>query len=138
MVIQKIDIKLSVISFSVAIFVLTMVAVSAEADVNQIKLYKKAFPGAKPKCLFCHVNKIPKKADGEHDLNAYGLKVKSIAAVPTEEAYKEAGSAEDFKMPAEESKEENIETMDEKKEMKVEEKGKKTENMMKEEETEKE
>jgi hypothetical protein len=70
---------------------------SAEANVDQIKVYKKAFPGSKPQCLFCHVDKIPKKEVGQHDLNAYGTKVKETAAQITEETFKKVGAFEDFK-----------------------------------------
>jgi hypothetical protein len=69
---------------------------AVEADVGQIKLYKEAFPEAKPKCLFCHLDAIPKKGEGMHEPNAYGLKVKEIAKVPTAETYKEIGTVEDF------------------------------------------
>ena len=72
---------------------------SAQADVNQIKLYKEAFPDAKPKCIDCHVDAIPKKDEGKHEWNAYGKKVKEISkeAKPTAETYKKVGKAGDFK-----------------------------------------
>ena len=63
----------------------------ARADVQQIKVYKEAFPDAKPKCLFCHVDALPKKDDGKHELSAYGKKIKEISATPTAETYKKAG-----------------------------------------------
>ena len=70
-----------------------------QADVNQIKAYKEAFPDAKPKCINCHVDAIPKKDEGKHNWNAYGLKVKEISAKakPTAETYKKVGKVEDFK-----------------------------------------
>ena len=78
-----------------------------QADVNQIKAYKAAFPDAKPKCVDCHVDAIPKKDEGKHNWTAYGLKVKETAAQsatakpvnvkPTAETYKKVGKAEDYK-----------------------------------------
>ena len=69
----------------------------AEANVGQIKLYKEAFPGTKPSCLFCHLDKIPKKDDGMHDLSAYGAKVKETDEEVTAESYTKVGAYEDFK-----------------------------------------
>ena len=69
----------------------------AEANPEQIKTYKKVYPEAKPQCVFCHLDKIPKKDVGKHDLNAYGTKVKSIAPEITEESFKAVGPFEDFK-----------------------------------------
>lgn len=68
----------------------------AEANVDEVKIYKKAFPGSKPKCMICHLDKIPKKEDGKHDLNAYGLKVKELGEEATVEALQALGTAEDF------------------------------------------
>lgn len=76
-------------------------SVPAEASIKMMKVYKKAFPGTKPKCLFCHAAKMPKKGDGLHDLNAYGLKVKSIEEAPTEKAYTQVGTVEDFEAQGE-------------------------------------
>lgn len=67
---------------------------AAFADVAQIKIYKEAFPDAKIKCLFCHVDAIPKKDAGKHELNAYGQKVLQECPKPTAETYKKVGSAE--------------------------------------------
>lgn len=67
----------------------------AMADVDQIKLYKAAYPDAKPKCIFCHVDKLPKKDEGMHEPNAYGKKVREAAEI-TAETYKEVGTFEDF------------------------------------------
>ena len=72
----------------------------AQANVDQVKVYKKAFPDSKPKCLFCHVDKLPKKDVGMHDLNAYGTKVKETAAEITEAAYQKVGPFEAFKEDA--------------------------------------
>ena len=75
------------------IFVVAVVS-KGWADPEQIKIYKKVFPDSKPKCASCHVDEKPKKEDGKHDLNVYGLKVKAIDQKPTEETYKKAGSLE--------------------------------------------
>ena len=61
-----------------AAFVLTG-ALSASADVNQIKVYKEAFPEAKPKCINCHADALPKKDEGKHETNAYGKAVEEAA-----------------------------------------------------------
>ena len=65
----------------------------AWADIKQTKIYKEAFPGEKPKCACCHVDKKPSKEDGKHDLNEYGKKVIALANEPTAENYKAAGKA---------------------------------------------
>ena len=99
--IQKISKSISVILLSVSILALMIGATAVEANIDQTKLYKKVYPESKPKCTFCHLDKIPKKGEGEHEFNAYGQKVKAIAEVPTEETYKEAGSAEDVEAGSE-------------------------------------
>ena len=63
----------------------------AQATIHHQKLYKKVFPGSKPKCLFCHIDKLPKKDEGAHDLNEYGLKVKGDNEEVTVEAIQAAG-----------------------------------------------
>ena len=70
---------------------------SAQADVNMIKVYKEAYPDAKPKCMLCHVDAIPKKEDGKHDLNAYGQAAKKLTPIPTADTFKQLGPAEDYK-----------------------------------------
>ena len=65
------------------------------ADVEQIKLYKAAFPESKPKCIFCHVDKLPKKDEGMHEPSAYGKKIREAAEI-TAETYKEVGTFEEF------------------------------------------
>ncbi len=70
---------------------------SVHADVKQIKLYKEAFPSEKPKCMVCHLDKIPKKDEGKHELNEYGLKVQKGNAVPDAETYKKVGKAPEVK-----------------------------------------
>ncbi|MDP2654410.1 MAG: hypothetical protein Q8Q08_10320 [Candidatus Omnitrophota bacterium] len=69
----------------------------ALANVEQIKIYKGAFPDSKPKCLFCHVDAVPKKDDGKHEPNAYGQAVLKLNPKPTADTYQQAGPAEDFK-----------------------------------------
>ncbi|OIO36766.1 MAG: hypothetical protein AUJ72_05720 [Candidatus Omnitrophica bacterium CG1_02_46_14] len=66
----------------------------ALANLEQIKLYKEAFPGEKPKCTTCHVDKMPKKDDGKHEWNEYGLKVKKVKEKPDVETYKTVGKNE--------------------------------------------
>jgi len=75
----------------------------AHADLKQIKVYKEAYPDAKPKCINCHVDEKPKKDDGMHEANAYGKAVMEQAgeeAVPTAETYQKVGSIEDFEQNA--------------------------------------
>lgn len=81
-------------AFMVPAFVLSLCSFVA-ANPAEIKLYKEAYPDAKPKCINCHTIALPKK-DGDHELNAYGKKVTSIDAKPTAETYQKAGSIEDF------------------------------------------
>jgi len=71
----------------------------AYANFPQIKAYKETYPDAKPKCIDCHVDKMPKKDDGQHELNDYGKAVvKSAGTVkPTADTYKTIGKIEDFK-----------------------------------------
>lgn len=68
----------------------------AMANVEQVKLYKIAYPDAKPKCAFCHVDKLPKKDEGLHEPNAYGKKVREAATEITADIYKQVGTFEDF------------------------------------------
>lgn len=65
------------------------------ANVNQIKLYKATFPDSKPKCIFCHVDKLPKKDEGMHEPSAYGRKIREAAEI-TADTYKQVGTFEDF------------------------------------------
>ncbi len=46
--------------------------IPAHADMAQIKAYKEAYPDSTPKCINCHVDKMPKKDDGAHEGNDYG------------------------------------------------------------------
>lgn len=66
-----------------------------QAGIPMIKAYKEAYPGAKLKCIDCHLSEKPKK-DSDHELNGYGKKVMALAEKPTAEDFKKAGSVEDF------------------------------------------
>ncbi len=77
---------------------------TAKADLKEIKNYKEAYPETKPKCIDCHVDAMPKKDDGKHELNAYGTAViaeaKKDAAADTKSTpatYTKVGKIEDFK-----------------------------------------
>ena len=68
---------------------------SASANLEQVKIYKAAFPEEeKPKCGCCHVDKIPKKEEGKHDWNEYGQKVRKVKEKPDVETYKTVGKNE--------------------------------------------
>ncbi len=71
----------------------------ARADLAQIKAYKEAYPGAKPKCINCHMDEKPKKDDGAHEANAYGKAAIKVVGEqkPTAETYIKIGKIEDFK-----------------------------------------
>ena len=48
----------------------------ASANLEVAKLYKSALGmDEKPKCISCHVDKLPKKEDGKHENNEYGKKL---------------------------------------------------------------
>jgi hypothetical protein len=70
--------------------------IMASANLDQQKLYKEAFPDSKPKCVTCHVDAIPKKDDGKHELNPYGKEIIKQAEKPTVDTYKAVGAAETF------------------------------------------
>ncbi len=74
-------------------------AVPVHASLPQIKEYKAAFADTQPKCIDCHVDKMPKKEDGAHELNDYGKAVVKAAGSekPTADSYKKVGKIEDFK-----------------------------------------
>ncbi|MCR4336990.1 MAG: hypothetical protein NUV91_04205 [Candidatus Omnitrophica bacterium] len=46
------------------------------ANLNELKAYREVNPELKADCTYCHLDEKPKKEDGKHDLNAYGLKAK--------------------------------------------------------------
>ncbi len=75
---------------------------TAQANPAMIKAYKKAFPDARTKCINCHVSALPKKAEGRHEWDAYGLAVKKAAKDaglehPSADTFKKVGRIEDFK-----------------------------------------
>jgi len=71
---------------------------NASANPKQLKTYREVFPEFKPKCFYCHVDKVPKKADGKHDLNAYGLKLQELMGGEklTAEMIQSVGNHEEF------------------------------------------
>ena len=73
-------------------------AVPAKANLLEIKAYKDAYPDTHPKCIDCHKDKMPKKDDGQHELNDYGKAVVKAAgaAKPTADTYKTVGTIEGF------------------------------------------
>jgi hypothetical protein len=79
--------------FFAALFSFSL-AGSAFANLDQVKLYQSVFGGDKPKCLTCHVDKIPKKADGQHEWNDYGKKLKAAKETLSAEVYKKVGKNE--------------------------------------------
>jgi uncharacterized lipoprotein YehR (DUF1307 family) len=92
------------VMFSVFLAGVLVLSVAARADIEEMKKYKEAFPGAKVKCIDCHVDQIPKKEDGAHEWNDYGKAVLAQAkkeavqdAEPTADTYAHMGKIEDFK-----------------------------------------
>ena len=96
--------------FSMTVLAGFVFSSTAQADVAMMKAYKEAFPDTHPKCISCHVDAMPKKADGQHEWNAYGLAVKKaanaagISDVPTADdidklvaIFNKIGKIEDFK-----------------------------------------
>ncbi len=96
--------------FSVIALTAFVFSGTARADLITLKAYKQAFADTHPKCISCHVDALPKKADGQHDWNAYGLAVKKaanaagISDVPTADdidklvaIFNKIGKIEDFK-----------------------------------------
>ena len=88
-------------------FLLTGVA---RADLAIQKAYKEVYSDSHPKCASCHTDAMPKKADGQHELNEYGkalqkeLKGAGVGNVPTADdsakinaAITKVGKIEDFK-----------------------------------------
>ncbi len=62
------------------------------ASVEMLKVYREVNPDLKPNCMYCHVDKLPKKDKGKHEVNAYGAKLKEVLV------------AEKIEMTAEEKK----------------------------------
>jgi len=66
--------------------------VMGHASVNMMKVYRELNPDLKADCTYCHVDKLPKKDDGKHELNPYGAKIKEMVEADkkeTEEQRKE-------------------------------------------------
>lgn len=74
---------------------------AAQASMKETKVYKEAFPDARIKCMDCHVDAMPKKDDGKHELNDYGKAVIAETVKPdlspTVDTYKKVGKVENFK-----------------------------------------
>lgn len=71
---------------------------TAQASMKDMKLYKEAFPGASIKCIDCHVDAMPKKDAGKHDVNDYGKAAATEGKDGiTADTYKKVGKVEDFK-----------------------------------------
>lgn len=99
------------------LFVITAVAIpQAQANVKQLKVYRQVYPDYKPKCGYCHVDDKPKKDDGKHDLNAYGLKMQELMNGEdlTEDMVRELGNHEEFEAAAEGTEEMSANTSIEK------------------------
>lgn len=58
-----------------AVVFLFCFAGTAAANLGVVKVYKETFSDEKPKCTCCHMDKMPKKEEGEHEFNDYGKKV---------------------------------------------------------------
>lgn len=62
---------------AVSAFLMTVLCAQAShANIHVIKKYKEAFGSASPKCITCHMVKLPKKGEGQHEMNPYGQKLK--------------------------------------------------------------
>src|ERR1039458_8151433 len=62
--------------FSLVILSGFVLSSMVQADTVVLKAYKEVFTDAHPKCISCHVDALPKKADGEHPWNPYGTALK--------------------------------------------------------------
>lgn len=83
------------LAFWIAILVSFIAPGSAYATLEQAKIYKAAFGTEKPKCLTCHIDKLPKKEDGLHEPNDYGKKLMAANPKPDEATYKQVGANPD-------------------------------------------
>lgn len=98
---MKKSIRMKIIfAFVLCPMMIMLLIIPSEASVKTLKVYKKAFPEMAPKCVYCHVDEKPKKDEGKHELNAYGLMLKKelgeVEEKATEETFKEIGSHEQF------------------------------------------
>jgi hypothetical protein len=94
---------------NIVIFFLGVIGVlcsitESRATSDQLKLYRKVYPDLKPNCQYCHIDKIPKKEAGQHELDPYGLKLKELMGETalTEDIIKSAGRHDEFKEQKEE------------------------------------
>lgn len=76
--------KLSVVGVLMFCGVLLLPAASF-ASVDMLKDYREVNPDLKPNCMYCHVDKLPKKEAGKHEINAYGSKIKELLSAQKEE-----------------------------------------------------
>jgi glutamyl-tRNA reductase len=93
---------------------------TSHANVKQLKTYREVYPDYKPGCVYCHLDEKPKKEDGQHELNAYGMKLKELmnGQELTADMVNSVGKHEDFKaeetQPAAETDAPAAETTEEK------------------------
>ncbi len=65
--------------FLIALTVLMFgIPASSSANVDLLKYYREVNPALKADCTYCHLDKLPKKEDGKHELNAYGSELKKL------------------------------------------------------------
>lgn len=62
--------------FLILITLLFGTSINSFANVDLLKYYREVNPALKADCTYCHLDKLPKKEDGKHELNAYGLELK--------------------------------------------------------------
>jgi len=78
--------------------VLVLGMATAQANMKDTKTYKEAFSGATIKCIDCHVDAMPKKDAGKHELSEYGKAVLAESKDGiTVDTLKKVGKFEDFK-----------------------------------------
>ena len=84
------------------VFLFTLAVPGAWANTDNLKTYRKVYPDLKPSCLYCHLDKVPKKEDGKHEPNAYGKWLKELAGEGeiTEEVITKAGRHDEFEVKA--------------------------------------
>ncbi|MFH1800766.1 MAG: hypothetical protein ABH891_08005 [Candidatus Omnitrophota bacterium] len=63
--------------------------------MKEIKAYKEALPDTGVECATCHSAVMPKT--GAAALNDYGKAAIAVNPSPTDETFKQLGTAEDFK-----------------------------------------
>lgn len=57
---------------------LCVYATQGWANVDQLKFYRDENPDLKPNCMYCHIDKTPKKEKGKNELNPYGKEMKKL------------------------------------------------------------